>query len=150
MNSNGKGSVTSKATKVNPKNVSGINNLGTANETEVKVDENKYRVYDNEITVREICKLLGYDYRATKNNSEGFKETSLNRKKEVVSLTSSISKVPTAYGTNKGEKTWRTYYPCYVDITNNETLRFVVIIRPETDINKVKTEIDPIHPPIKI
>jgi len=150
VNSNGKGSVTSKATKVNPKNVSGINNLETENQAEVKVDENKYRVYDNEITVREICKRLGYDYRATKNNSEGFKETSLNRKKEVVSLTSSILKVPTAYGTNNGEKTWRTYYPCYVDITNKETLRFVVIIRPETDINRVKTEIDPIYPSIKI
>ena len=36
------------------------------------------------------------------------------------------------------------------DITNNETLRFVVIIRPETDINRVKTEIDPIYPSIKI
>lgn len=48
------------------------------------------------------------------------------------------------------QKTWRTYYPCYVDITNNETLRFVVIIRPETYINKVKTEIDPIYPSIQV
>jgi hypothetical protein len=120
------------------------------NQVEVKVDENKYRVYDNEIVVKNVCKILGYDYRETKNNSDGFKETSLNRKKEVVSLTNAISKVPTAYGTNNGEKTWRTYYPCYVDITNNETLRFVVIIRPETDINKVKNEIDNVYPSIQI
>jgi hypothetical protein len=150
ISSNGKGKVNSKETKVNTKIVGGINNLETINQIEVKVDENKYRVYDSEIVVKNVCKLLGYDYRTTKNNPEGFKETSLNRKKEVVSLTSSISKVPTAYGTNKGEKTWRTYYPCYVDITNSETLRFVVIIRPETDINMVKKDIDPIYPSIKI
>ena len=119
-------------------------------QVEVKVDKNKYRVYDNEIAVKKVCKILEYHYRATKNNSDGFKETSLNRTKEVVSLTNAISKVPTAYGTNNGEKTWRTYYPCYVDITNNETLRFVVIIRPETDINKVKNEIDIDYPSIQI
>lgn len=137
----------SKKLFVNPKN---IQNLQIMNQPEVKVDENKYRVYDNEIVVKNVCKILGYDYRATKYNSDGFKETSLNRKKEVVSLTNAISKVPTAYGTNNGEKTWRTYYPCYVDITNNETLRFVVIIRPETDINKVKNEIDNLYPSIQI
>lgn len=137
----------SKKLFVNPKN---IKNLETINQCEVKVDENKYRIYDNEIVVINVCKILGYDYRATKNNSDGFKETSLNRKKEVVSLMNAISKVPTAYGTNHGEKTWRTYYPCYIDITNNETLRFVLIIRPETDINKVKNEIDNVYPSIQI
>jgi hypothetical protein len=137
----------SKKLFVNPKH---IQNLEFVNQFEVKVDENKYRVYDNEIIVQKVCKILDYEYRATKNNSDGFKETSLNRKKEIVSLTNAISKVPTAYGTNCGEKTWRTYYPCYVDITNNETLRFVVIIRPNTPINKVKTEVDTIYPSIQI
>jgi len=120
------------------------------NQVEVKVDENKYRVYDNEIVVKNVCKILGYDYRATKNNSEGFKETSLNRKKEVVSLTRAISKIPSAYANHGDVITWRTYFPCYVDITNNETLRFVVIIRPETDINKVKNEIDNLYPSVQI
>jgi hypothetical protein len=117
---------------------------------EVKIDKPSYRVYDNEIIVKNVCKLLGYRYKATKNNPKGFKETSLNRKKEIVSLTNAISKVPTAYGTNNGEKTWRTYYPCYVDITNNETLRFIVIIRPGTNINNVKNHIDNVYPSIQI
>lgn len=143
ISSNGKGKVSAKETKVNPKIVGGINT------TEEKVDENKYRIYDDESTVKNVCKILGYDYRETKDNSDGFKETSLNRKKEVVSLESAIAKVPTAYGTNDGKKTWRTYYPCYTDTTKKETLRFVVIIRPDTDINKVKTEIDSIYPQVK-
>jgi len=137
----------SKKLFVNPKH---IRNLEIMNQVEVKVDENKYRVYDNEIVVKNVCEILKYDYRETENNSDGFKETSLNSKKEVASLSKAISKIQCAYGKNNGKKTWRTYYPCYVDITNNQTLRFVVIIRPETDINKVKTEIDPIYIPIQI
>lgn len=122
-----------------------IENLNYNNNNENNVDKDTYRIYDNEDIVKKVCSILRYTYRTTKNNSQGFKETSLNRKKEVVSLTDAISKVPTAYGYNNGEKTWRTYYPCYVDVTNNETLRFVVIIRPETDINKVKNEIDNVY-----
>lgn len=137
----------SKKLFVNPKH---IQNLETMNQVEVKIDENKYRVYDNEIVVKNVCKILGYDYRETKNNSDGFKETSLNRKKEVVSLTGAISKIPSAYANHGDIITWRTYFPCYVDITNNNTLRFVVIIRPETDINKVKNEIDDVYPSIQI
>jgi len=148
ISSNGKGKVSSKPTKVSPKIVNGINDLETVNQGEVKVDENKYRVYDNEIVVKNVCEILGYDYRGTKNNSEGFKETSLNRKKEVASLIKAIAKIPTAYANHGEVITWRTYFPCYVDITNNETLRFVVIIRPETDINKVKNEIDTIYPQV--
>jgi hypothetical protein len=112
------------------------------------VDINTYRIYKDEYVVKKVCKELNYDYRTTKNNSQGFKETSLNRKKEVASLTDAISKVPTAYGTNKGVKTWRTYYPCYVDITNKDTLRFVVIIRPDTDGQKLN-EVDTTYPSIQ-
>jgi hypothetical protein len=70
----------SKKLFVNPKH---IQNLETINQIEVKVDENKYRIYDNEIVVKNVCKILGYDYTTTKNNSDGFKETSLNRKKKL-------------------------------------------------------------------
>jgi hypothetical protein len=137
----------SKNLFVNPKN---IQNLETINQIEVKVDKNKYRIYDNELVVKNVCKILGYGYRATKNNSDGFKETSVNSKKEVVSLTRAISKIQSAY-TNHGDViTWRSYYPCYVDIKNNETLRFVVIIRPKTEIDTVKNEIDTVYTSIQI
>jgi hypothetical protein len=112
-----------------------------------KVDINLYRIYDNEDTVKSVCKLLGYTYKPTKNNEEGFKETSLNKKAKVVSLQEAVKKVPTAYGTNKGEKTWRICYPCYVDKTDASTLRFVVILRPGTDTDKI-AECDTKHPSI--
>jgi hypothetical protein len=132
---------------VNPKNVK---NLKFLNQPEIKVNENTYRVYNNETIVKNVCKILGYEYRTTKDNSEGFKETSLNRKKEVVSLKNAISKVPSAYANHGDIVTWRTYFPCYEDITKKETLMFVVIIRPETDTNKVKDEIDTIYHHIKV
>jgi hypothetical protein len=112
------------------------------------VDPDTYRVYDNEDHVKKVCELLGYQYNTTKPNKSGFKETSLNTKKAVVSLKSAIDKVPTAYGTHNGVKTYRTCLPCYLDISDNTTLRFVVIIRPTTDIDKLKNEVDTIYPPI--
>ena len=165
----------SKKSFLNPKN---IKNLETINKSEeaIVVDENKkqktngggvikkdknvikdrygvkdrYRVYDDEKITKEVCTILGYGYRKVKNNSDGFKKTSVNYKAEVVSLKQAISKVPSAY-TNHGDKiTWRTCYPCYVDVKNKDTLRFVVIIRPETDISKVETEIDTIYPSMKL
>lgn len=143
----------SKDLFVNPKNIKHLETPVDENNERVcdeKIDENNYRVYDDEEVVKKVCRILKYSYRSTKNNSDGFKETSLNSKKAVVSLANAIAKVPTAYGTNNGEITWRTYYPCYVNTTNNETLRFVVIIRPGTDMNKVLTEIDIDYPPIQI
>lgn len=95
-----------------------------------KEDIHLYRIYSEEDVVRNVCKLLGYHYVSSKNNEAGFKETSLNNKTSVVSLKDAVNKIPTAYGTNNGVKTYRTYYPCYADITDNTSLRFVVIIRP--------------------
>lgn len=103
-----------------------------------KVDINLYRIYDKEDIVREVCKILGYEYRTAKENEEGFKETSLNNKTRVVSLQDAVKKVPTAYGMNNGVRTYRTYYPCYTDLTNKSTLRFVVILRPGTDTEKIE------------
>jgi hypothetical protein len=143
----------SKELFVAPKNIKHLETTVDENNERVcdeKIDENNYRVYDDEVVVKKVCKILKYNYRSTKNNSDGFKETSLNSKKAVVSLTNAIAKVSSAYGTNNGEITWRTCYPCYVNTTNNETLRFVVILRPGTDMNKVLTEIDIDYPPIQI
>ena len=108
-----------------------------------------YRIYDDEVKLKNVCKLLGYNYRGTADDADGFKQTSLNKKKGVVSIESAIKKVPTAYGTNDGVITYRTYYPCYVDINDNTTLRFVLIIRPGTPYEKVK-ECDENYPAITL
>lgn len=101
------------------------------------IDSKSYRVYDNESDIIHACKILGYGYRKTKDESGGFKKTSLNKKAAVASLKDAIEKVPTAYGTNDGVKTWRTYYPCYENVDDVTTLRFVLIIRPDASSDKV-------------
>jgi hypothetical protein len=106
----------------------------TTSVKEEEVDISLYRIYNNESVVRDVCNILGYRYVPTENNDAGFKETSLNTTKGVASLLNAVRKVPTAYGGGKG---YRVYYPCYVDTTNSATLRFVVIIRPDTDKNKI-------------
>jgi hypothetical protein len=141
----------SKNLFVNPNNIKNLEMSVVEDVSDEKmIDGDRYRVYNNEDVVKIVCKILGYKYSATKNNSEGFKETSLNRKKEVVSLTEAIAKVPTAYGTYKGVTTWRVCYPCYVDKTDKNTLRFVVIIRPDTDIIKFMNEIDTLYEPLAV
>jgi len=117
--------------------------------TTPRLEIDTYRIYDNEEIVKKVCKFLDYGYQTTRLNDNGFKETSLNAKKAVVSLSSAIEKVRGGYGGGKSSKmAFRTYYPCYVDTTDNTTLRFVVIIRPTTDINKLKTDVDTIYPPL--
>ena len=131
---------------VSANNIDGLDPVVVEDENVINPDS--YRVYDDEKTVKNVCKVLGYSYTKPSINEDGFAETSLNRKKEVVTLKQAIEKVPTAYGTNKGGVTWRTYYPCYVDTTDKATLRFVVIIRPGTDIKMVE-EVDVRFPQVK-
>lgn len=131
------GRVTSaRTTMLSPENIPNL--IPVALPQITPVDINLYRVYNNETTVVDVCRILGYHYIPTRDNTNGFKETSLNNSARVVSLTEAIAKVPTAYGTNGGVRTYRTYYPCYIDTTNRTTLRFVVIIRPGTDAAKLE------------
>jgi len=133
-----KGKVTSMvSTMLSPKHIPNLEAVNLPPVKDEEVDINLYRIYSDEEVVRSVCKLLGYQYIPTKENANGFKETSLNNKTSVVSLQDAVKKVPTAYGTNNGARTYRTYYPCYIDTANPASLRFVVIIRPETDEDKI-------------
>jgi hypothetical protein len=132
-----KGKVVADPTMLSAKHIENLEAVDLPLVKDNEVDINLYRIYADELVVRTVCKLLGYHYVSTKDNTDGFKETSLNNKTSVVSLRDAVKKVPTAYGTNNGVKTYRTYYPCYVDTTDNTSLRFVVIIRPGTDETKI-------------
>jgi hypothetical protein len=105
-----------------------------------------YRIYDDENIIKKVCDELDYTYIPVKNNPLGFKETSLNKTKAVVSLTEAISKVDSGYG---GGGATRTFYPCYLDITDAESLVFVLLVR-KNDVSKVKEKIDHMFPPIQI
>ena len=132
-----KGKVSADPTMLSSKNIQNLQAIDLPVVKDEKVNINLYRIYSDEDIVRNVCKFLKYNYKSTDDNSAGFKETSLNNKKSVVSLQDAIKKVPTAYGTNDGVTTYRTCYPCYVDTNDKTSLRFVVIIRPETDETKV-------------
>ena len=144
-----KGKVSADPTMLSTKHIKNLEAVDLPIVPDEKIDINLYRIYDDEDIVRSVCKILGYHYVSTKDNTDGFKETSLNNKTSVVSLQDAVKKVPTAYGTNNGVKTYRTYYPCYVDTSNNTTLRFVVILRPGTDVVKIK-ECDKKYPSISL
>jgi hypothetical protein len=126
-------------------------NIESNDEPPDVVDIRTYRIYSNEDTVKAVCKILGYSYRATSDckaegPTKGFKLTSLNKKKGIASLECAVKKVPTAYGTNDGVITYRTYYPCYVDPLDHDTLRYVIMIRP-TEVDSPKmTVVDTKHP----
>jgi hypothetical protein len=143
IKSNGKGKVISKHSKVHE---SIVKNLHSEEEKEEKAKDlakeksNKYRVYDNEEDLKNACEILGYEYRKTHENKDGFLETSLNKSACVVSLEEAIKKVDSGYGgtKDKSKKARRTYYPCYQDTSKKETLRFVLILRPDTDKELIK------------
>jgi hypothetical protein len=132
-----KGKVVADPTMLSAKHIENLEAVDLPVMKDEEVDINLYRIYADEDVVRAVSKMLGYYYVSTKDNADGFKETSLNNKTSVVSLRDAVKKVPTAYGTNNGVNTYRTYYPCYVDTTDTTSLRFVVIIRPGTDESKV-------------
>jgi hypothetical protein len=132
-----KGKVSAHPTMLSTKHIPNLEAVELPSVKVEEVDIHLYRIYSDEDMVRNVCKLLGYHYVSTKDNNDGFKETSLNNKTKVVSLQDAVKKVPTGYGINNGVKIYRTYYPCYVDTLDKSSLRFVVIIRPGTDETKV-------------
>ena len=125
-----KGKVVANPTMLSAKHIKNLEAVDLPVVKDEKFDINLYRIYADEEAVRNVCNMLGYQYIPKNDNASGFKETSLNSKTSVVSLLDAVKKVHTAYGTNKGQTNYRTYYPCYVDTTDNTSLRFVVIIRP--------------------
>jgi len=143
-----KGKVSSVPTMLHPKHIANLESVALP----VSVDIQTYRIYGDENTIKSVCNILGYEYRPTLDNEEGYKETSLNKAACVVSLREAIEKVPGSYGTNKGVITWRTYLPCYVDTKDKSTLRFVLIVRPITlEHHKDKlAECDKKHASLKV
>jgi hypothetical protein len=134
-----KGKVFSENTMVSPKNIEGLVPVSLPAVPSEVIDRSTYRIYLDEKSVIEVCKILGYRYVAAATNENGFRETSLNNTKQVATLEHAIRRVPDAI--KHGGQTnslFRTCYPCYENISDKETLRFVVIIRPTTDAVKIK------------
>jgi hypothetical protein len=154
-----------KGTKVSKKlfmNPSNIKNMGLRNDQDppqpttplatqlvkrkrikkdLLIDENRYRIYDNEEVVKDICKMLKYGYRASATDDDGFKLTSISNPQGRQTLSRAKAGIRSAYSNHGDKITWRSYFPCYENIEDINTLRFVVILRPRTTDEEIE-EID--------
>lgn len=132
------GRVVANPTMLSTKNIENLEAVDLPVLKNEEVDVKLYRIYDNEDVVHGVCKILGYRYVSATENENGFFETSLNDKKQVSSIDQAIKRVPDAikHG-GKKHTACRTCYPCYLVTSDKATLRFVVIIRPETDTTKI-------------
>ena len=122
-------------TFVNP---AGYTNTGLAvveDETKQPRMEMGHREFDDFEDIKAAASIMGYKKHSVKPSKldEGFFKTSLNAKKSVHSLVQVLRKIKGAYGGGGGTIKFRTYYPCYEDIADPSTLRFVFIIRPKDD-----------------
>ncbi len=141
-----KGRIISKESIAHHTNVDGIEVLP---EEEKKLDPNSYRIYSDESVLRDVCKFMGSLFVPANENAQGFKETSLRTHASVVSVEDALRYVSTAYIINDGKITHsRVYYPCYLDVKNKDTLRFVFIVKPGTDPRRLQ-ECDSKFPPIR-
>lgn len=111
------------------------------------VDINTYRIYDNEDIVRKVFRRLAYHFVESKEDSDGFKKTSLRTTSRVISLDEAVKYVPMARGGGGGGEQSRRYYPCYLNTSDRTTLLFVVIIEP-TIASSVVEQCDEEFPPI--
>ena len=115
----------------------------------LRINPNAFRIFDTYDTMKEYCAFLKYRVNLWKKEDivDGFIKVGLNKIKDVASLKEAIKKVSSGYG--GGQKQFRTYYPCYIDKTNVNTLRFVVILRsPEETSPEKILEADNAYPSI--
>lgn len=105
-----------------------LNSINPPVKVNHRVGLERFLVYDNPETTKRVCEIMGYAYRNV-SPTNGFRLTSLNAKRCIASLIDAIEKVPTAYGTNQGITTYRTYIPCYKNVAVPESEHFVIIIR---------------------
>lgn len=132
-NKNGK--VTSESTMLSAKNITGLHAVELPTVEKV-VDINKYRIYSDMTTAKDVCTILYNKFHEVKMNTDGFAVTSHHGEAAVISLNDAVKLVPTSYGL-EDKRGRRLYRPCYVDKTDKNTIRFVVIIHPGTDETKI-------------
>ena len=112
--------------------------------------EIQFRIYYDEVTARNGCKILKYNFRATTLvSADGFKKTALGSKAKVCSLVDVIQKIQSPSASNvytQTGKQHRNHYPCYVDVNDANTLRYVIVIPPSAE-SQLPT-LDARYPPI--
>jgi hypothetical protein len=130
-----KGKVSSTPTMLSSKHILNLDAVNLPVMEEV-VDINTYRIYSSEETAKSVCTELYNKFTKPTYNEEGFAVTSHHNRSTVMSLKDAVKLVPKTYGLEE-KRGRRLYLPCYVDTRDKTTLRFIVIIHPGTDQNKI-------------
>ena len=128
--------VSADPTMLSPKHIKNLEAVDLPIVKEEQVDINCYRIYSDINTAEKVCiKLYGKFSKVTMNSDE-FAITSHHNTSSVMCLKDAVKLVPKCYGL-EDKRGRRLYLPCYADTTDKTTIRFVVIIHPETDKTKV-------------
>jgi hypothetical protein len=131
-----KGKVSARPTMLSAKHISNLEPVDLPVEEEEEVDINLYRIYADITTAEAVCNKLYGKFNKVTMNSDGFAITSHHSTSSVMSLKDAVKLVPKCYGL-EAKRGRRLYLPCYVDTSDNTTIRVVVIIHPETDESKI-------------
>ena len=131
-----KGKVSAEPTMISSKHIPNLQAVDLPLVKDEEVNINLYRIYSDMDTAEKVCIKLYGKFNKVKMNSDGFAMTSHHSSSIVMSLKDTINLVPKCYGL-EDKRGRRLYLPCYVDTANKSTIRFVVIIHPGTDENKI-------------
>jgi hypothetical protein len=148
-----KGVVKSDSIMLSVKNIQNLQPIDLPLVQEEIVDINTYRIYLDFTTLENVFRIVGYSKPLKSNkNKSGFEITSHHGKASVMSLAQAVKNIPKTYGLEKkeGEKEGRgrrLYWPCYVDISDKSTIRYVLIIHPDVDKTKIQ-DVDTRYPSV--
>jgi len=108
-----------------------------------KEEETLCRVYADEKTAREVMAVLypKYKWRGRKQVA-GFYEAAVGRPSQVNSLDHVLTTAPNLTGGKEGAKneTMTHWVPCYTDVSDATTLRYVIIVKK--DLKDKLSEVD--------
>jgi len=106
--------------------------------------ENSYRIYQTHNEVLEACKIMGYNPGKSlnyfKEDEDGFKMTTCEGfGYGVHPIKNVIKSIQGGKGQlkNNGKLTWRSKYPCYLDLNNSNTLVWVLLVHPGEEKTKL-------------
>jgi hypothetical protein len=132
----------SGTTRISNGELSSIDTFNTLEDSDGSENEapilDRYRVYAEEEVAQKVCHILyGKHFRLGKQNENGFYLTSPNHEKaKVYSVQEAVKVVHKCFGL-KGKRGKRLCLPCYVNTSDNNSIRFVVIVHPDVDQAKL-------------
>lgn len=136
-----KGKVSANPTMLSSKNIQNLEAVDMPVVAEEVIDIKTYRIYSDMVVAKDVCISLYGKFNKVAFNGDGFAVTSHHNTSTVMSLADAIRLVPKSYGLDenaeKNGRGRRLYLPCYGDMSDKTTLRFVVIIHPGTDESKL-------------